>query len=88
MCAFASYLQHLLITLRNMNPSKVYPISHFVCLATKLFEAAKAGVPEHFNAPFHLAKERGLYEAKGIDMQILGFKGWCWLLRFFGAGSI
>mmetsp|Transcript_55100 Transcript_55100/g.103315 ORF Transcript_55100/g.103315 Transcript_55100/m.103315 type:complete len:309 (-) Transcript_55100:168-1094(-) len=28
-----------------------------------------AGVPEHFNAPFHLAKERGLYEAKGIDMQ-------------------
>lgn len=28
-----------------------------------------AGVPEHFNAPFHLAKERGLYEAKGVDMQ-------------------
>ena len=36
-------------------------------------EAAKAGVPEHFNAPFHLAKERGLYEAQGIDMQILGW---------------
>mmetsp|Transcript_17196 Transcript_17196/g.36990 ORF Transcript_17196/g.36990 Transcript_17196/m.36990 type:complete len:300 (+) Transcript_17196:133-1032(+) len=27
-----------------------------------------AGVPEHFNAPFHLAKERGLYAKEGIDM--------------------
>lgn len=28
-----------------------------------------AGVPEHFNAPFHLAKERGLYEQRGVDFQ-------------------
>lgn len=28
-----------------------------------------AGVPEHFNAPFLLAKERGHYEAQGIDFQ-------------------
>lgn len=27
-----------------------------------------AGVPEHFNAPFHLAKERGIYEQRGVDM--------------------
>lgn len=26
-----------------------------------------AGVPEHFNAPFHLAKDRGLYKEKGVD---------------------
>lgn len=26
-----------------------------------------AGVPEHFNAPFHMAKERGLYEQRGVD---------------------
>eukprot|EP00928_Gymnodinium_smaydae_P099084 TRINITY_DN9363_c0_g1_i2.p1 TRINITY_DN9363_c0_g1~~TRINITY_DN9363_c0_g1_i2.p1 ORF type:complete len:346 (-),score=81.57 TRINITY_DN9363_c0_g1_i2:230-1267(-) len=26
-----------------------------------------AGVPEHFNAPFHLAHERGLYKDLGID---------------------
>jgi ABC-type nitrate/sulfonate/bicarbonate transport system substrate-binding protein len=28
-----------------------------------------AGVPEHFNAPFHLAKERGLYEEKGVNFE-------------------
>jgi len=28
-----------------------------------------AGVPEHFNAPFQLAKERGLYEQRGVDLQ-------------------
>lgn len=28
-----------------------------------------AGVPEHFNAPFHLAKERGLYEKRGVDFE-------------------
>jgi len=28
-----------------------------------------AGVPEHFNAPFHLAKERGLYEQRGVDFE-------------------
>eukprot|EP00929_Paragymnodinium_shiwhaense_P064543 TRINITY_DN3232_c0_g1_i1.p1 TRINITY_DN3232_c0_g1~~TRINITY_DN3232_c0_g1_i1.p1 ORF type:complete len:643 (-),score=202.69 TRINITY_DN3232_c0_g1_i1:329-2188(-) len=27
------------------------------------------GVPEHFNGPFHLAKERGLYEAAGLDFE-------------------
>lgn len=25
------------------------------------------GVPEHFNAPFHIAKERGLYDNCGVD---------------------
>mmetsp|Transcript_142936 Transcript_142936/g.252348 ORF Transcript_142936/g.252348 Transcript_142936/m.252348 type:complete len:324 (-) Transcript_142936:24-995(-) len=28
-----------------------------------------AGVPEHFNAPFHLAKGRGLYEAQGVNFE-------------------
>mmetsp|Transcript_102731 Transcript_102731/g.306923 ORF Transcript_102731/g.306923 Transcript_102731/m.306923 type:complete len:318 (+) Transcript_102731:75-1028(+) len=28
-----------------------------------------AGVPEHFNAPFHLAKDRGLYAERGVDFQ-------------------
>lgn len=28
-----------------------------------------AGVPEHFNAPFLLARDRGLYAAEGIDFQ-------------------
>jgi len=28
-----------------------------------------AGVPEHFNAPFHIAKERGLYDQSGVDFQ-------------------
>jgi len=28
-----------------------------------------AGVPEHFNAPFHLAKERGLYEERGVAFE-------------------
>mmetsp|Transcript_49478 Transcript_49478/g.77125 ORF Transcript_49478/g.77125 Transcript_49478/m.77125 type:complete len:328 (+) Transcript_49478:34-1017(+) len=28
-----------------------------------------AGVPEHFNAPFHLASQRGLYKEGGIDFQ-------------------
>lgn len=27
------------------------------------------GVPEHFNAPFHLAKERGLYAKQGVSME-------------------
>ena len=56
-----------------MSPSKLVPLSLLFCWSYQTFlEAVKAGVPEHFNAPFHLAKERGLYEAKGIDMQILG----------------
>lgn len=28
-----------------------------------------AGVPEHFFAPFHIAKERGLYEEQGVDFR-------------------
>jgi len=28
-----------------------------------------AGVPEHFNAPFHLASERGLYEEQGVKFE-------------------
>jgi len=35
------------------------------CLAT----LRVAGVPEHFNAPFHLAKERQHYADRGIDFQ-------------------
>lgn len=30
-----------------------------------------AGVPEHFNAPFHIAQERGLYADRGVDLE------WC-----------
>lgn len=28
-----------------------------------------AGVPEHFNAPFHLASERGLYKEQGVNFE-------------------
>ncbi|KOS05216.1 ABC transporter substrate-binding protein [Flavobacterium akiainvivens] len=28
-----------------------------------------AGVPEHFNLPWHLCKEKGLFEAKGINLE-------------------
>lgn len=28
-----------------------------------------AGVPEHFNAPFHIAKGRGLYEERGLNFE-------------------
>jgi len=28
-----------------------------------------AGVPEHFNAPFHLANERGLYKEQGVNFE-------------------
>lgn len=28
-----------------------------------------AGVPEHFNLPWHLADEEGAFESAGIDLQ-------------------
>ncbi len=33
------------------------------------------GVPEHFNLPWHLAIEKGLFEKKGIDLQWKEFPG-------------
>lgn len=33
------------------------------------------GVPEHFNLPIHLAKERGDFEKRGIDLEWITFKG-------------
>jgi len=33
------------------------------------------GVPEHFNGPFHLAKERGLYEKAGLDFEWTMYPG-------------
>jgi len=33
------------------------------------------GVPEHFNLPIHLAKEKGSFEERGIDLQWTTFKG-------------
>jgi len=33
------------------------------------------GVPEHFNAPFHLAHARGLYEQAGVDFQWTMYPG-------------
>ncbi|GBG34182.1 Hypothetical Protein FCC1311_104062 [Hondaea fermentalgiana] len=33
------------------------------------------GVPEHFNAPFHLAKDAGAFEARGVDMKWTDFPG-------------
>jgi len=33
------------------------------------------GVPEHFNLPIHLAKERGEFEARGIDLEWTPFNG-------------
>jgi len=33
------------------------------------------GVPEHFNLPIHLAKERGDFEKRGIDLEWTTFRG-------------
>jgi len=33
------------------------------------------GVPEHFNLPIHLAKERGDFESRGVDMEWTTFGG-------------
>lgn len=38
---------------------------HGRCLTT----LRVAGVPEHFNAPFHLASERGLYQEQGVNFE-------------------
>jgi len=37
-------------------------------------------VPEHFFAPFHIAKERGLYEAQGVDLK--------WMMTPEGTGKM
>ncbi|MGB0840601.1 MAG: ABC transporter substrate-binding protein, partial [Chitinophagales bacterium] len=34
-----------------------------------------AGVPEHFNLPWHLAIEEGLFAEKGIDLQWTDYSG-------------
>ena len=33
------------------------------------------GVPEHFNLPVHLAKEKGAFAARGVDLEWTTFKG-------------
>lgn len=33
------------------------------------------GVPEHFNLPIHLAKERGQFQKRGVNMQWTTYKG-------------
>lgn len=33
------------------------------------------GVPEHFNLPIHLAKEKGLFKSRGVNMKWTTFKG-------------
>ena len=33
------------------------------------------GVPEHFNAPWHIAKSRGLFEKAGVDFVWKDFPG-------------
>jgi len=33
------------------------------------------GVPEHFNLPIHLAKEKGLFKSRGVNMEWTTFKG-------------
>lgn len=33
------------------------------------------GVPEHFNLPIHLAKEKGWFEKRGVDLQWTTFSG-------------
>lgn len=34
-----------------------------------------AGVPEHFNTPWHLAKEKGLFSAAGVDLEWTDYPG-------------
>ena len=31
------------------------------------------GVPEHFNLPIHLAKERGVFSSRGVDLEWTDF---------------
>lgn len=33
------------------------------------------GVPEHFNLPIHLAKERGIFSSRGVDLEWTDFGG-------------
>ena len=33
------------------------------------------GVPEHFNLPIHLAKERGVFSSRGVDLEWTDFGG-------------
>jgi len=33
------------------------------------------GVPEHFNLPIHLAKERGVFSSRGVDLEWTNFGG-------------
>lgn len=33
------------------------------------------GVPEHFNLPIHLAKEQGIFESRGVDLEWTDFGG-------------
>ena len=33
------------------------------------------GVPEHFNAPWHLAKQKGAFLAAGIELEYVDYPG-------------
>ena len=41
----------------------------------KLTKIRVGGVPEHFNLPWHLAMENGLFEKEGIEVEWTVFKG-------------
>ncbi|MDG1176194.1 MAG: substrate-binding domain-containing protein [Flavobacteriales bacterium] len=42
---------------------------------SKLTKIRVGGVPEHFNLPWHLAMENGLFEKEGIELEWTVFKG-------------
>ncbi len=42
-------------------------------MSENLFPIRLAGVPEHFNMPIHWAKNKGIFERDGIDLQWLDF---------------
>ncbi|KAJ1467296.1 hypothetical protein T484DRAFT_1859277 [Baffinella frigidus] len=53
------------------NPASAMQMSHGM-QHTKL---RIAGVPEHFNTPWHIAKEKGLFAAAGVDVEWTDYPG-------------
>lgn len=60
------FSRHAPAVLRNAVRVEPFPRQFAVRSLTSL---RVAGVPEHFFAPFHMAKEQGLYEKKGLDFE-------------------
>ena len=64
-------------------PSKYSPSLYPIALPVRV-----AGVPEHFNFPWHIAKERGLFIKHNVDVSVLHIGPWdTYLLNGTSLGS-